>query len=65
MQFNDVEKLRQDLPPSPPSGKGSKRRANEELDSGDWTDVETRCAVGIEGRAGGGQPAAVHIVPQK
>lgn len=67
VQFIDVEKLRQDLPPSPPRGsssKGSKRPADEELDSGDWTDVETRCAVGIEGKPSGHQ-AAVHIVPQK
>ena len=45
VQFIDVEKLRQDLPPSLPTGsssKGSKRPADEELDSGDWTDVETR-----------------------
>ena len=24
-----------------------------------------QCAVGLEGKPGGGQPAAIHIVPQK
>ena len=41
MQFTDIEKLKTERPPST-SPKDRKRAAEEELDSGEWTDVETR-----------------------
>ncbi|OCT86720.1 hypothetical protein XELAEV_18020408mg [Xenopus laevis] len=55
VQFTDIETLRQQ---SPPSG-GRKRRSSpsnqppqEETTDADWTDVETRCSVAVEMRAG-------------
>ncbi|NP_001088544.1 kinesin family member 23 S homeolog [Xenopus laevis] len=55
VQFTDIETLRQQ---SPPSG-GRKRRSSpsnqppqEETTDSDWTDVETRCSVAVEMRAG-------------
>ncbi|XP_075714476.1 kinesin-like protein KIF23 isoform X5 [Rhinoderma darwinii] len=55
VQFTDIETLRQESPP----GSGRKRRSsgsnqppqNEYTDS-EWTDVETRCSVAMEMRAG-------------
>lgn len=52
VQFTDIETLKQE------NGVGSsrKRRSSEnrqdERKDGDWTDVETRCAVAVEMRAG-------------
>ncbi|XP_071941974.1 kinesin-like protein KIF23 isoform X2 [Antedon mediterranea] len=66
VQFTDVEKLRQETPLSAErKSVERKRRASDEENSGEWTDVETRCAVGIQGIAGEGSPALTHIVPQK
>ncbi|XP_022106486.1 kinesin-like protein KIF23 isoform X2 [Acanthaster planci] len=64
VQFTDIEKLKTERPAST-SPKDRKRPAEEELESGEWTDVETRCTVGYEGRPGNVEPAAVHIVPSK
>ncbi|XP_038058340.1 kinesin-like protein KIF23 isoform X2 [Patiria miniata] len=64
VQFTDIERLKTERPAST-SPKDRKRAAEEELDSGEWTDIETRCAVGYEGRPGNADPAAVHIVPSK
>ncbi|XP_033624809.1 kinesin-like protein KIF23 isoform X1 [Asterias rubens] len=64
VQFTDIEKLKIERQRST-SPMDRKRPAEEELDSGDWTDVETRCAVGYEGRPGNADPAAGHIVPSK
>ncbi|XP_033102278.1 kinesin-like protein KIF23 isoform X2 [Anneissia japonica] len=66
VQFTDVEKLRQELPGSTErKSVERKRRASDEENSGEWTDVETRCAVGIHGTPGATSPALTHIVPQK
>ncbi|KAM6961347.1 kinesin-like protein KIF23 isoform 2-T2 [Aplochiton taeniatus] len=55
VQFTDIETLRQELP----TGPARKRRSSEsspvksdERMEGDWTDVETRCSVAVEMRAG-------------
>ncbi|KAE8618580.1 hypothetical protein XENTR_v10009421 [Xenopus tropicalis] len=55
VQFTDIETLRQQ---SPPSG-GRKRRSSPsnqppqgETTDSEWTDVETRCSVAVEMRAG-------------
>ncbi|XP_062318408.1 kinesin-like protein KIF23 isoform X4 [Osmerus eperlanus] len=55
VQFTDIETLKQELP----SGPSRKRRSSEgkpaqenEHAEGDWTDVETRCSVALEMRAG-------------
>ncbi|KAM3869948.1 kinesin-like protein KIF23 [Diretmus argenteus] len=51
VQFTDIETLRQELPAAP----YRKRRSSEgdpARTGGDWTDVETRCSVAMEMRAG-------------
>ncbi|KAK0145109.1 Kinesin-like protein KIF23 [Merluccius polli] len=53
VQFTDIETLRQELTTAPSrkrrSSEGSPPGTNRD---GEWTDVETRCAVGLEMRAG-------------
>ncbi|XP_043072854.1 kinesin-like protein KIF23 isoform X4 [Puntigrus tetrazona] len=53
VQFTDIETLKQENPVA----AGRKRRSSEtgpdgETMEGDWTDVETRCSVAVEMRAG-------------
>ncbi|XP_056622947.1 kinesin-like protein KIF23 isoform X3 [Triplophysa dalaica] len=55
VQFTDIETLKQEYPAS----ASRKRRSSEsgpshegERTDGDWTDVETRCSVAVEMRAG-------------
>ncbi|XP_067276623.1 kinesin-like protein KIF23 isoform X4 [Pseudorasbora parva] len=53
VQFTDIETLRQENP----AASSRKRRSSEsgpdgEPMEGDWTDVETRCSVAVEMRAG-------------
>uniref|UniRef100_A0A673XQT5 Kinesin-like protein n=1 Tax=Salmo trutta TaxID=8032 RepID=A0A673XQT5_SALTR len=55
VQFTDIETLRQELP----TGSSRKRRSSEgntaqggDRMEGDWTDVETRCSMAVEMRAG-------------
>ncbi|KAM5171024.1 kinesin-like protein KIF23 [Mantella aurantiaca] len=55
VQFTDIETLRQESPP----GSSRKRRSSEsnrlpqgESTESEWTDVETRCSVAMEMRAG-------------
>ncbi|XP_029910081.1 kinesin-like protein KIF23 isoform X2 [Myripristis murdjan] len=55
VQFTDVETLKQELTTGPSrkrrSSEGSPNQGKERTD-GDWTDVETRCSVALEMRAG-------------
>ncbi|XP_052438859.1 kinesin-like protein KIF23 isoform X1 [Carassius gibelio] len=53
VQFTDIETLKQENPLAP----SRKRRSSEtgpdsESNEGDWTDVQTRCSVAVEMRAG-------------
>ncbi|XP_002738904.1 kinesin-like protein KIF23, partial [Saccoglossus kowalevskii] len=62
VQFTDIETLKQESPTSNRKRRSSQPvvAAEEEASSGDWTDVETRCAVGIEGRPGQNTPSVMH-----
>ncbi|CAH2274548.1 kinesin KIF23 isoform X1 [Pelobates cultripes] len=69
VQFTDVETLRQESPP----GSGRKRKSSptrqpqqEETES-EWTDVETRCSVAVEMRAGSNLGAGYqhHAIPKR
>ncbi|XP_046889817.1 kinesin-like protein KIF23 isoform X2 [Hypomesus transpacificus] len=55
VQFTDIETLKQELPSGPSrkrrSSEGKPAQENEHVE-GDWTDVETRCSVALEMRAG-------------
>ncbi|XP_064785170.1 kinesin-like protein KIF23 isoform X2 [Oncorhynchus masou masou] len=55
VQFTDIETLRQELPTGPSrkrrSSEGNTAQGGDRLE-GDWTDVETRCSMAVEMRAG-------------
>uniref|UniRef100_A0A6Q2Z403 Kinesin-like protein n=1 Tax=Esox lucius TaxID=8010 RepID=A0A6Q2Z403_ESOLU len=55
VQFTDVETLRQEHPIGPSrkrrSSEGNAAQADDRVE-GDWTDVETRCSMAVEMRAG-------------
>ncbi|XP_053742508.1 kinesin-like protein KIF23 isoform X2 [Synchiropus splendidus] len=51
VQFTDIETLRQEHPAAPRRKRRS-AEANEEQAEGSWTDVETRCSVALEMKAG-------------
>ncbi|XP_077328807.1 kinesin-like protein KIF23 isoform X6 [Lithobates pipiens] len=70
VQFTDIETLRQESPP----GNGRKRRSSEtnrpqlaESTESEWTDVETRCSVAMEMRAGSnlGPGYQHHAIPKR
>ncbi|MEE6503499.1 hypothetical protein FKM82_004841 [Ascaphus truei] len=70
VQFTDVETLRQESP----TGSGRKRRSSpsnrpqqEEASELEWTDVETRCSVAVEMRAGSnlGPGYQHHALPKR
>ncbi|XP_040198150.1 kinesin-like protein KIF23 isoform X5 [Rana temporaria] len=70
VQFTDIETLRQESPP----GNGRKRRSSEtnrpplaESTESEWTDVETRCSVAMEMRAGSnlGPGYQHHALPKR
>ncbi|XP_059917859.1 kinesin-like protein KIF23 isoform X2 [Gadus macrocephalus] len=53
VQFTDIETLRQQLTTAPSRKRRSSEGSPQSSDQGgQWTDVETRCAVGVEMRAG-------------
>nr|XP_054752223.1 kinesin-like protein KIF23 isoform X1 [Lytechinus pictus] len=64
VQFTDVEKLKSE---DPLTTTRTKRRVEDDPEqySGEWTDVETRCAVGLEHKAGSSTISAVHTVANK
>ncbi|XP_042157928.1 kinesin-like protein KIF23 isoform X4 [Oncorhynchus tshawytscha] len=55
VQFTDIETLRQELPTGPSrkrrSSEGNTAQGGDRME-GDWTDVETRCSMAVEMRAG-------------
>ncbi|XP_051237964.1 kinesin-like protein KIF23 isoform X2 [Dicentrarchus labrax] len=51
VQFTDIETLKQELTTVPRKRKSSEGKNGGRTD-GDWTDVETRCSVAMEMRAG-------------
>ncbi|KAM9807732.1 kinesin-like protein KIF23 [Neosynchiropus ocellatus] len=51
VQFTDIETLRQEHPTAPRRKRRS-AEANAEQADGSWTDVETRCSVALEMKAG-------------
>ncbi|XP_045083017.1 kinesin-like protein KIF23 isoform X2 [Coregonus clupeaformis] len=55
VQFTDIETLRQELPTGPcrkrRSSEGNTAQGGDRME-GDWTDVEDRCSMAIEMRAG-------------
>ncbi|XP_018422913.1 PREDICTED: kinesin-like protein KIF23 isoform X2 [Nanorana parkeri] len=70
VQFTDIETLRQESPP----GSSRKRRSSEsnhplqgESTESEWTDVETRCSVAVEMRAGSnlGPGYQHHALPKR
>ncbi|KAG8440818.1 hypothetical protein GDO86_006523 [Hymenochirus boettgeri] len=70
VQFTDIETLRQESPPS----ASRKRRSSPcndppqgETTDSDWTDVETRCSVAVEMRAGSnlGPGYQHHAIPKR
>lgn len=70
VQFTDIETLRQESPP----GSSRKRRSSEsrqpqqvENTDSEWTDVETRCSVAMEMRAGSnlGPGYQHHAIPKR
>ncbi|KAM8972332.1 kinesin-like protein KIF23 [Pelodytes ibericus] len=70
VQFTDIETLRQESPP----GSSRKRRSSptrqpqqEETTESEWTDVETRCSVAVEMRAGSnlGPGYQHHAIPNE
>ncbi|XP_077996675.1 kinesin-like protein KIF23 [Glandiceps talaboti] len=65
VQFTDIEKLNQESPTSARKRKSSSEGESNGPESGEWTDVETRCAVGIEGRPGQADPSLVHAHPKR
>ncbi|XP_036399885.1 kinesin-like protein KIF23 [Megalops cyprinoides] len=59
VHFTDIETLKQECPTAP----SRKRRSSGKEDDppeGDWTDVETRCAVAVEMRSGSKMDPALH-----
>ncbi|KAM3924715.1 kinesin-like protein KIF23 [Leptodactylus fuscus] len=69
VQFTDIETLRQESPP----GTSRKRRSSEtnrppqvETTDSEWTDVETRCSVAVEMKAGSnlGPGYQHHAIPK-
>ncbi|XP_068168905.1 kinesin-like protein KIF23 isoform X1 [Antennarius striatus] len=54
VQFTDIETLKQEITPVPSRKRKSseEKRANGDQSDGAWTDVETRCSVAAEMRAG-------------
>ncbi|XP_075132261.1 kinesin-like protein KIF23 [Leptodactylus fuscus] len=70
VQFTDIETLRQESPP----GTSRKRRSSEtnrppqvETTDSEWTDVETRCSVAVEMKAGSnlGPGYQHHAIPKR
>ncbi|KAG9488986.1 hypothetical protein GDO78_005144 [Eleutherodactylus coqui] len=71
VQFTDVETLRQESPP----GSSSRKRRSAELNQpqqvnntdSEWTDVETRCSVAMEMKAGSnfGPGYQHHAIPKR
>ncbi|KAM4749055.1 kinesin-like protein KIF23 [Rhinophrynus dorsalis] len=70
VQFTDIETLRQESPP----GNNRKRRSSPsnqppevETTESEWTDVETRCSVAVEMRAGSnlGPGYQHHAIPKR
>ncbi|KAG8574893.1 hypothetical protein GDO81_009382 [Engystomops pustulosus] len=70
VQFTDIETLRQESPP----GTSRKRRSSEtnrppqiENTDSEWTDVETRCSVAVEMKAGSnlGPGYQHHAIPKR
>ncbi|XP_068131166.1 kinesin-like protein KIF23 isoform X2 [Hyperolius riggenbachi] len=70
VQFTDIETLRQESPP----GNSRKRRSSEtiilqqvETTESEWTDVETRCSVAVEMKAGSnmGPGYQHHALPKR
>ncbi|XP_045544549.1 kinesin-like protein KIF23 isoform X4 [Salmo salar] len=69
VQFTDIETLRQELPTGPSrkrrSSEGNTAQGGDRME-GDWTDVETRCSMAVEMRAGSNLgPAYQHHGHQK
>ncbi|XP_046721144.1 kinesin-like protein KIF23 isoform X6 [Silurus meridionalis] len=52
VQFTDIETLKQENAAGPSRKRRSSENKQDERTDGDWTDVETRCAVAVEMRAG-------------
>ncbi|MCI4379230.1 hypothetical protein PGIGA_G00225470 [Pangasianodon gigas] len=52
VQFTDIETLKQENAVGPSRKRRSSENRQDERKDGDWTDVETRCAVSVEMRAG-------------
>ncbi|XP_066541784.1 kinesin-like protein KIF23 isoform X2 [Hoplias malabaricus] len=54
VQFTDIETLKQETPVAPSRKRRSSENGpnQEQNKDGDWTDVETRCSVAVEMRAG-------------
>ncbi|KAF5907616.1 kinesin-like protein KIF23 isoform X3, partial [Clarias magur] len=50
--FTDIETLKQENAVGPSRKRRSSEKRQDEQKDGDWTDVETRCAVAVEMRAG-------------
>ncbi|XP_046857685.1 kinesin-like protein KIF23 [Xenia sp. Carnegie-2017] len=69
VQFTDVETLRTNFEVArPPERKRSLPKEIEEMDedtTSSWTDVETRCAYGIEGRPGQMDPSIHHTAKRR
>ncbi|KAJ8406598.1 hypothetical protein AAFF_G00301720 [Aldrovandia affinis] len=59
VQFTDIETLTQECPTAPSRKRRSSGKEDERTE-GDWTDVETRCAVAMEMRAGSKMDYALH-----
>ncbi|XP_034161324.1 kinesin-like protein KIF23 isoform X4 [Pangasianodon hypophthalmus] len=52
VQFTDIETLKQENAVGPSRKRRSSENRQDERKDGDWTDVETRCAVAVEMRTG-------------
>ncbi|XP_058244419.1 kinesin-like protein KIF23 isoform X1 [Hemibagrus wyckioides] len=52
VQFTDIETLKQENAVGPSRKRRSSENCQDDRKDGDWTDVETRCSVAVEMRAG-------------
>ncbi|KAI1889418.1 hypothetical protein AGOR_G00162670 [Albula goreensis] len=64
VQFTDIETLKQECPTAPSRKRRSSGKEDERVE-GDWTDVETRCAVAVEMRAGSKMDPALCGAPKR
>ncbi|EDO32926.1 predicted protein [Nematostella vectensis] len=66
IQFTAIETLKERLQGNMETSPDRKRRASEDIDDSEssWTDTETRCTYGIEGKPGQ-DPAVTHTLPKR